>query len=420
MFPKQLTNKFSLKKIFKLIKAIPIMRKKFPKRIDIILFCHDNDRSMIKKGKKYSHLIDGIQDQLIKAKFKCITLAPIGSKYISEAYGNVYPIFVFWDFFNIRQLYRFFKIGKKSLHFPVNIENFIYKKQPKLIAGVEPISQLIKFCRQQNIPIIDVWHGYGISKNHHIYGQNALKEKSQDEVCTDLILLDNLSKNILKKNCLHANRFISLWSLLSPVLSKKTLTYRKFNYLKKYKKIFLISLQFGHSPGCLPEDGNIHKRIINTIIQCKAMNFAFLIKPHPAMLEKELLIKNINDFCISHTNCFYTPNDDLIDLINLADGHLTSSSGVTRECALKGVKTLLYSNDRYLFDGKDSHLEEEIKSGIAHRVNKLSISQIINLAVNLEVVDIKNFPSFFNNIYPDFISADKLFKKIINKSKKHL
>ena len=145
MFPKQLTNKSSLKKFFKLIKSIPITRKKFPKRIDIILFCHDNDRSIIKKGKKYSHLIDGIQDQLIKAKYKCITLAPIGSKYISEGYGNVYPIFVFWDFFNIRQLYRFFKIGKKSLHFPVNIENFIYKKQPKLIAGVEPISQLIKF-----------------------------------------------------------------------------------------------------------------------------------------------------------------------------------------------------------------------------------------------------------------------------------
>ena len=230
---------------------------------------------------------------------------------------------------------------------------------------------------------------------------------------SDYVALDKTSKKVLDKNSISKKNSIRTWSLLSPVLTNINIQKSDFKNFSKYEKIFLVSSQYGNSPGCLSEDGELDLKIKETIIKLKNENYLFLIKPHPIALKKERLMKKLSIFCRNNSNCFLITEYGIADLANIIDVHLTSSSGVTRECAFYGIKSLLYSDDNFLFSGIDYHLKLEIENNMAYRVNAFKTNDILRLLLCLKKRD-SHYKNYLREIEPEFNNVTDLFKKILD------
>jgi hypothetical protein len=156
--------------------------KKIPK-VDILLLCHDVNRGGEIDGKAFSPLIDILQLDLQEKGLSCAQFAYPESKIVgSTAWGNPFHATSAWALSCLVSCaeFRFFSrvvevltFGKFSL-----VENFgkeaFYKKlinitKPRAVIGVEPYPMLCKVCRDKQIPIVEIFHGFGYTEKVFTY-----------------------------------------------------------------------------------------------------------------------------------------------------------------------------------------------------------------------------------------------------------
>ena len=407
------------------IKGKAYFRTRKPNEIDIILECHDVDRGLQKNELAYAQILDGFQDELAEAGYECITLAKLGSKLIDDAYGDVRsPISVFEQFLG----FLIYAVFRKEFHH-LKYHVWLYKKwilhtNCKIVIGIQPSTSLVAASNALGVPVIDLLHGYGVTPTHKIYGFESINKIRDELLCTDYVALDNYSKTVLEKNFSKSNKSVRCWSYLSPVLKsiapKGVLPHEEF--AKDYRKNFLVILQWGinrFEQKFPHDDGELPPRLVEVIEAGldRGLGFGFIVKPHPVLIRNEAILGYLRKNCQQVKGVWLEESTDLKTLLRVVDGVITIFSTSTREAAMLGVKTLLFSSDEELFVGDDHIHQCEIESGMAIRVNRLNINEILNFMESMSQNCICQNEDYLKAVQPKFRNAVPLVSEILHHRK---
>lgn len=404
--------------------SIVISMGPFPfKKVNIVFECSDHDRGRIKDGKRYAQILDGFQQEVQLSGFKTITLAKPRSRVIRMAYGNVLQTMSALSYL-LLIISRASKLGfAKKLyerHRVAKYINFLQASGCQMVIGIQPTHELVMAAKYLGLPIADLLHGYGISRKHRVYGPMALQACGQLHLCTDYICLDrNTAKSIslyLEEEKLNAR----CWSYLSPVLKSNAsgAVHKKFR--SRFKKTFLITLQWGvhRFEKKRPHvDGEIPPLISEVINHSDAQNYGFLVRPHPILLQNSDAMRRLTETIGLLPNVEIDLEQDLAAVLNVIDGHLTLYSSTTREAAIMGKPSFLFSSDDELFEGEEPILAVETSLGIAMRVSYLRPAQIIDIIADDNSLDEQIYDELRRGIQPAFIDGTSVVRAIFDKLK---
>lgn len=402
-------------------KDCAIVRTRVFPRADVVFECHDNHRAIEINGRAYAQILDGFQDELSEAGYDCITFAKQGSRIIDNAYGKVFsPTTVLEE--TVGLLVKAF-LGKKFYESKYKSWLFIRalsKIGCTLVAGIQPTQSLVKACNSLNIPVIDLFHGYCITSKHHKYGYDSIKALGKEFLCSDYIALDRHSKFVIEESLRRAKKEARTWSYLSPVLKRSVshIPSALEAFIEGHRKTFLVTLQWGihRFEKSFPHvDGELHPRIRDTIALGIEKGFAFIVKPHPILLRNEAILTRLRECCDAEAALWFEEKQDLQTLLTLADAHITIFSSSTREAALLGKKTLLFSSDDDFFAGDNCYFEKEIESGFAVRVSQWNTKEIVDYLETVE--DLVNPEKTLNEkLVPDYNNAAHLVKELFERN----
>lgn len=366
-----------------------IFSRRYHENIDIILECHDGNRSATVQDKRYSPILDSIRDDLEAEGYSCMTLLKPSSTIARKAYGSPSSAFsltdeIIWQTLNIVD-----RLFHKKKQYSLKYAQYVYKRllescKPILVMGIQPSKELVVVCNYVDIPIIDILHGYGIVPSHLVYGLDAMDNAADNELCSDYVALDEISKSQIEKSLQFATKQARVWSFQSPVLdATRPFHHGKTNReeLDKYEKICLISLQWGinrFERKHPHEDGELHPKIHGLIENARTENILFIIKPHPLINRRTGILQRLVSRYSSYDNVVVDSDSTLYQLLSLADINLTIFSTVVREAAFLGVPSMIFSTDEEMFSGENYMFEPEIEAGIAQRVGYEPIDSIVN------------------------------------------
>jgi hypothetical protein len=368
---------------------------------DVILICHDDNRTVTWKDFKYSPLIDTIRDDLIILNLKVLS---ISSPYSFEKnpYGNS---------ININKIISKAEIvsGIKKIYGEINYREtvikawleIILKVKPKIIIGIQPSIELCIAAHEKKIWIADLQHG--IISGEGYYGLNA-RAKFGQKGWPSCILCWNLeSSEWLNKNVnLPIDKMIVGNPWIDRFIFRKTDDQLVDFYEKKFKKIFnhtpdkrkkiLVSLQWGKICEEFPPAG-LPLELIN-IIKATAVKYDWLIRLHPVFIngvgsKKAYQILNNEFFGINNVLIEEITEIPLPLLLDRIDLHLTVSSATAVEAARFGVRSgLLGANSEELKEW----FSKEIKAGFVDLLdlNQCSIESWILKNIDTKKKLIKN------------------------------
>ena len=362
---------------FKILKhALFIDRlNKIPKA-DVLLVCTDGDRSFIYEGKKYSPLLDSINEKLIKSGIITASLSlPITEIKSNTAYGNVFSINSLIARARIKDsLFRLIneKNHGRNNYLLIAWSKIIEKTQAKIIIGIQPPSELCIAAKLKNICVNDLQHG--ILSNEGYYGLAYRKPYGQTGWPDYILCWNESSAEWIHKNLddfigtkVIGHPWISRFMnpSASDMLVNKYLS--SFSYEKKSSQlIILISLQPAELLYSANHELGIPLELIKVIKESKG-GCQWWIRIHPVMLHGERRFKTFASLNREFENCSEVHWNQCTDLplalvLQNVDLHITSSSAVTIEASWFGIKTALLSKNTDLLK---TWLGKEIDNGTA-------------------------------------------------------
>jgi hypothetical protein len=142
----------------------------------VLSVAHDNDRSLLHKGRFYSPLIDTMEDDLRARGTGCISIARIISRIKgSIAYGRVYsPEGAFARALVTKRVKaRFSRKGAYpfSAHEEAIWGDILDRTGARKLFGIQPSRELCVAARKRGVWVADVQHGV-INHGHPWYGEN--------------------------------------------------------------------------------------------------------------------------------------------------------------------------------------------------------------------------------------------------------
>ena len=320
---------------------------------DVLLICADGDRSYNYSGKKYAHLLDSVNELLMDAGLKTITIAnPYSNVYGKKAFGNVFCI----NGLMARSSIKYLIMKKISTVFVsndlyINVWDKVVKKvQPKMIIGIQPCWSLCVAANQNKILIADLQHG--ALSNEGYYGLKHRIDFNQ-KGWPDLILCWNeTSADWFKKNLQERveTRVVGNPWFLRFIKSEKSdklveEASAKMANTNIERPVILVTIHWGHLP--IVENHEIGTSIaLVNFIREKGECYTWWIRIHPAQMQGEVgreILKNLNALFYAHDNVswqFATENP-LPLVLRYVDLHITLQSAVTIEASWFGISTAL-------------------------------------------------------------------------------
>ena len=321
------------------------------KSCDVLLFCHDVDRSISLNNQAYSPLLDSIKDELEKNGLTCITIAHPWSEIIGElGYGS--PIAINRSYF-IATIMDNFPKRHESDNVLKLYKRIITKSKAKLIITIGCNDDLCEAARS-----LDIFHGellHGIGYKPIPWNWNK-KEKmhlpqcifSLDEVSTQTFL--ELEKyGVIIKEIAHP--FLKRFE--SKNIDNLPQEWLPPNKKDKYEKEILVSLQWGYTAGIdefedfegFLSNGLFYDELEEVIRETNKKIF-WHFRFHPVqylqMNKYKQLFDFMDEFVQKHENCGWKESTyiPLPSVLSRCSGHITMSSMTTYEAAYLGISTL--------------------------------------------------------------------------------
>lgn len=318
---------------------------------DVLLFCHDVDRSISLNNQAYSPLLDSMRDDLEKNGLTCITIAHPWSEIIGErGYGN--PIAINRSYFLATIMDKFSK-GYKSNNTLRLYKKIIAKAKAELIITIGCNDDLCEAARSLDVFHAELLHGIGYKpmpwdwdKKEKIHLPQCIF--SLDEVSTQTF--SELEKyEIIIKEIAHPflRRFESKY------IDNLPQEWLAPNKKDGYEKEILVSLQWGYAPG-IDEfeyfEGFLSNGLFYDEIECiirktnKKVFWHFRFHPVQYLQIKKYkkLFDFMDEFVKKYENCGWKESTyiPLPSVLSRCSGHITMSSMTAYEAAYLGIPTL--------------------------------------------------------------------------------
>ena len=321
---------------------------------DILLFCHDVDRSISLNGLAYSPLVDSIKEEFERKGLICLSVALPWSNLVDfKAYGSPicinrsYLIYKISEWLGKNYRLRFYKRNNNVF------QDIITKSNARLIVTIGCSDLICRIARENNIFHVELLHGIGYSSIP--WGWNL---KDTMFLPQGILALDEISFNTFKPLEL---RGIETKIIPHPYLRRffgenrtfiPTEWIPKADKEHKWKKKILITLQWAYAGdhGEYVEFSNLLKNgifydVIEQIIR-EERDVLWSFRLHPVHLKKRkyaYLIKYLDDFVSKHPNTIWKETSFLPfpSVVSDCDGNISMSSMSCYDAAVFGVNSLM-------------------------------------------------------------------------------
>ena len=176
-------------------------REDYP-RSNVLTVAHDNDRSLLHRGKFYSPLIDTIEDDLAKRGVRCVSVARIISNIKGAiAYGRVYSPEGRFARALIQK--RLLALANRGRYPYSSLEeqawgSVLDRVGARKVFGILPSRELCVACRKRDIWVADVQHGV-IADTHPWYGETFRRDDPLEFLPNAFLCWDPGSETVLAK-----------------------------------------------------------------------------------------------------------------------------------------------------------------------------------------------------------------------------
>lgn len=346
---------------------------------DKVLFvCSDSDRWQTIHSKHYSPILDPIYEDLVRNGIQCSA--------VSIPYSCHKQSLTYLGYRNINLV--------KMQHGVDYWEAFFQRYgAPKAIVGLGIGKSLCRIARRRSILAIEVMHGFGVTKGDYAYGCEKRSLHTENEEPSHYIVFDPISfdtfssvtyagKVITKLarhhaiNCHQANSISS---------SSESIITRVSKVISAYKTVVLYTMQHGYDGtraelnGIIP-NGLLLDKVIHSINSSDEI--LWLLKPHPTQLAHPSWTRNLAFIKrqLKFSNYFIEEiqNVRVVDLVQIADVHVTMGSGSVVEAALYNVPSIGLCPTLRAGGILSSAYEHEEKAGLFIRCD-LDNSNLIDL-----------------------------------------
>lgn len=400
-----MTNWRMLKSLFKIKHIFDIDDTNNISSADVLLICHDHDRGFEFNGKKYSQILDSINERLVAEGLSTITIASPFSQFFGDsAFGNVWAINgMMARAYLIRKISRLVRWpnSKRKDQVVDAWLNILKKINPKKIFGIQPSRELAIAAKKSGIWIADVQHGiiaddgyYGLI-NRILYDDCGWPDA--------LLAWNEESANWINQESAGVVEGLTVgnpWHLrfIYPRESDLLVSQFKHSFLpSSFKRPILITLTWGMGHyGVYPEIG-IPQALID-VIQNNDLPYTWWIRIHPVQLNFSNSDHTINILRRLFGNCSNVSWEECTKLplpliLSHASLHITMMSATTIEAEWYGVKTALLYEDENLLR---TYLGSQISRGAAQAVPPESgaIIDWIDSSLYLDSLDQGSISSF--------------------------
>jgi hypothetical protein len=322
---------------------------KFPPQCDVLLFCHDADRSLELNGRAYSPLIDSIREELQSYGLTCAVVAhPFSLLIGKKATGD--PISLNRSHLALSIFGRFF-----NRHW---FERHLYTKlfkhsRAKLVITIGCSEMLCYAARSLGILHLELLHGTGYSSIP--WGWNSRECFHLPSAILSMDLISTKTFSSLSHNC------VKIFTIPNPFLKRffdensATLPDSWCNIKPisaSYLKRILITLQWGYagdhgqteSYANILDNGLFHGELEKVIIKRQDIFWHFRL--HPVQLRGrryQYIRKWLSEFCMRYSNCEWqvASSVPLPSIAKFCSGTISMNSMSSYECAALGVPSLL-------------------------------------------------------------------------------
>ena len=323
----------------------------------VLTLAHDNDRSLLYKGKYYSPLVDTIEDELRVAGIRCVSVSRIISTIKGDAaYGNVIsPEGSFARALVTKRLKGVLQRGRYSYsRMEENIWGRILDETgARKVIGILPSRELCVACRKRGIWVADVQHGV-IAETHPWYGEKFRACDPVEYLPHEFLNWDLGSRQVIAKwaepkgvvTRVIGNRWVARFMRRDPedqLVNELFADYRARQPAAPDKKVILVALSWGefNIPNGFIADG------LQEVIRATSDRYRWLIRLHPNQLkgfathESTKFYKYFSENLAGHAEWELPTRFPLPVVLAGIDLHISWMSSVCIEAAQMGIRSAL-------------------------------------------------------------------------------
>jgi hypothetical protein len=407
----------------------------------VLLFCHDFTRNFDFKGKKYSSLIDSINDLLNTKGIVTATLArPYSEFSVEECYGKIIKVNGCFARARFKDYVKNLIFNKNEFSYQEKLWNRILcKLKPKIIIGIEPFKEFAIAAQKLGIIVFDLQHGIISSTPPPHFYKLSLREPLQKGwpnfiICRDIESLVFLNEQRTKYTIplLIGHPWLSRFFIRDKQDSLVKIVEDQ-NRLKFTKPIILFSLQHLRDESGAPNGySKIPISLINIIKSQFGSDFQWCFRLHPILLGEpnySLVLNDLKNIFKNYDNvdwdfCTKIPLPFILKYTSL---HFTRDSSTAIEAAEFNIKTGLldiFSSEKILYNNFRNYInknlvfilplndENILKSFIETNIKKNNIDNVFSMEKQNN-----NFDIFGEEIYKyinDQISKDLFYNNLFN------
>ncbi len=272
--------------------CLRIDRRDYP-QAPVLTLAHDNDRSLLYKGKFYSPLVDTMEDELAARGITCVSVARIISRIKGElSYATVVsPEGAFARSLVGKRLRALFARGR----YPYSRSeeaiwgDILDRTGARKVFGIQPSRELCVACHRRGIWVADVQHGV-IAESHPWYGESFRGNDPAPYLPSAFLCWDDGSAAVIAPWAsgkgvateVIGNRWLARFARPQPgdaLVQELAAAFRLSQEVPKRPTI-LLTLSWGNEN--IP-NGHIAQGL-EDVIRATAQSYRWLIRLHPNQL----------------------------------------------------------------------------------------------------------------------------------------
>ena len=320
---------------------------------DVLLFCHDVDRSISLRGKAYSPLLDSIREDFESRGLLCSSIAHYGSSLTGgKGYGEPASFNRAYTWYYLKR-----KIGN-LLGVTASFKNdpFVYmleKTGAQLVVTIGSPADLASAARKKGVFHVEILHGIGYAFLPWGWDKLSSTYLPRGILSLDQVSTESFSPLVEKGIEILTIPHPFLKKFMSDDLESKPSEWNlKINGENRYLKHILVTFSWGYAGdhGSYIEFANILSNglfldEIGDLVKEESGIF-WHFRFHPVQLRSpryKNLLKFMDDFVSSHSNSDWR-EASRVPLPSIAmhcDGNISMSSMSCYEAAAMGVPSLV-------------------------------------------------------------------------------